>query len=71
MAKCYYFRKGLKYDPKASRTATLSGPPTREETLKLRGPALDDNDPHGGVAVLGPGADTEDLGLGQLPERRP
>src|SRR5207249_7540954 len=35
------------------------------------GPALDDHDPHAGVAVLGPGADAEDLGLGQLLEGRP
>ena len=35
------------------------------------GPALDDNDPHAGVAVLGPGADTEDLGPGKLLEHRP
>src|SRR5262249_27979724 len=34
-------------------------------------PALDDDDPHAGVAVLGPGADAEDLGLGKLLEHRP
>jgi hypothetical protein len=34
-------------------------------------PALDNHDPDAGVAVLGPGADTEDLGLGKLLEYRP
>jgi hypothetical protein len=34
-------------------------------------PALDDNDPDAGVAVLGPGADTEDLNFGKLLECRP
>src|SRR5262249_40627420 len=35
------------------------------------GQALDDHDPHAGVAVLGPGPDAEDLGPGQLLEFRP
>src|SRR5262249_15488398 len=35
------------------------------------GPALDHHDPHAGVTVLGPGADAEDLGLGQFLECRP
>ena len=34
-------------------------------------PALDHDDPDAGVAVLGPGADTEDLGFGKLLEHRP
>jgi hypothetical protein len=34
-------------------------------------PALDNNDPDARVAVLGPGTDAEDLGLGQLLEFRP
>jgi hypothetical protein len=34
------------------------------------GSPLDNHDPHPGVAVLGPGTDAEDLGLGKLPEYR-
>jgi hypothetical protein len=33
--------------------------------------ALDNDDPDAGVAVLGPGADTEDLGFAKLLECRP
>jgi hypothetical protein len=34
-------------------------------------PAFDNDDPDAGVAVLGPGADTEDLGFAKLLECRP